>query len=127
MTPPSTSAQPLKRRRADRAGRWAELACAALLAVRGYRILARRFRTPVGELDIVARRGRTLVFVEVKARDDLDAAAQAITEPQRRRLVAGAEAWLALNPRYAGYSMRFDAVLVAPRRLPRHIADTFRP
>ena len=112
---------------AERRGRRAEWLALAALMLRGYRPLARRFRNPAGEIDLVMRRGRLLVFVEVKAREDLDTAAQAVTTRQRRRMVAGAQAWLALNPRFAGYSMRFDAVLVAPRRLPRHIADAFRP
>jgi len=71
------------------------------------------------------RRGRMLVFVEVKARGRLDDAAEAVTVRQRRRIAAGAEAWLAAHPEHAGYDMRFDAVLVAPGRLPKHIIAAF--
>jgi putative endonuclease len=110
---------------AFRVGLSAESRAAALLIVKGYRILARRFRTPVGEVDIVARRRNTLVFVEVKARSRLDDAAEAVTDRGKRRTVAAAEAWLALNPDDVHRDIRFDAVLVAPRRLPRHIEAAF--
>jgi putative endonuclease len=116
-----------KRRRADRAGRLAETLCALSLRLRGYRILDRRFRTPVGELDIVARRGRALVFVEVKARASLALAAESIAARQRYRVERAAGAYLALHPQLAQLDARFDAMLVAPRRWPRHIVDAWRP
>src|SRR5882724_10292623 len=74
----------------------AESRAAALLIAKGFRILARRFKSPAGEIDIVARRRQLLVFVEVKARADLDAAAFAVTPRQRQRIAAAAEAWLAI-------------------------------
>jgi len=114
-----------ERRLAFRLGVTAETRAAALLMAKGYRIAARRWRSPVGEIDIVARRGRLLIFVEVKARDRLEEAAEAITDRQRRRIVAAAEAWLARHPDDAGCDMRFDAILVAPRHWPRHIAAAF--
>jgi len=116
-----------RRRRADRAGRLAETLCALSLRLRGYRILDRRFRTPVGELDIVARRGRALVFVEVKARASLALAAESIAARQRYRVERAAGAYLALHPDLAQLDARFDAMLVAPRRWPRHIVDAWRP
>src|SRR6186997_1541523 len=76
----------------------AESRAAALLIAKGFRIAARRWRTPLGEVDIVARRGRLLVFVEVKARASLDDAAWSVTPRQRWRVIAGAEAWLAAHP-----------------------------
>jgi putative endonuclease len=103
----------------------AEALAALMLQLKGYRILARRFSAPVGEIDLVARRGRTLVFVEVKARASLDAAAHAIQPIQRARIVRGAEAFLARHPHFAGFDMRFDAVLVAPGHLPRHLKAAF--
>ena len=112
---------------AESRGRSAETKAMLLLLAKGYLPLARRWRSPVGELDLVVRRGRTLAFVEVKARPDFNTAAYAIAPLQQRRLVAASQAWLALNPAFAIYSMRFDAVLVAPRRLPRHLPDAFRP
>jgi putative endonuclease len=113
------------RKVAFRTGISAESWAAALLIAKGFRILARRWKSPVGEIDIVARRRGLLVFVEVKARRDLDDAAWSVTERQRGRIAAAAEAWLA---RYADdriRDIRFDAVLVAPGRLPRHIPAAF--
>ena len=103
----------------------AEAKAAAFLMAKGFRIAARRWKSPAGEIDIVARRGNLLVFVEVKARDNLDDAAFAVTERQQRRICAAAEAWLAAHPDDAMREMRFDALLVAPRRLPRHIKAAF--
>jgi putative endonuclease len=114
-----------QRRIAFRYGLSAESRAAAYLIAKGYRILGRRFRTPVGEIDIVARRGGVLVFVEVKARESFDAAAEAIGPRQRDRIIAAAQAWLAAHPQDAARPMRFDAVLVVPGRLPRHLPAAF--
>jgi putative endonuclease len=103
----------------------AESRAAAYLVAKGYRIVARRWRSPVGEIDIVARRRRTLVFVEVKARERLDDAAEAVIVRQQRRIIAAAEAWLATYPDDLNYDLRFDVMLVAPRSLPRHIQAAF--
>jgi putative endonuclease len=92
----------------------------------GYRVVARNYRSPVGEIDLVARRGRTLVFVEIKTRPSLDEAAEAIRVAQQRRIRNAAEAFLAGHPQFAGYELRFDAVLLAPGRLPRHLPDAWR-
>ena len=86
---------------------------------------ARRWQSPVGEIDLVAWRRRVLVFVEVKARARLDDAAEAVSERQRRRIAAAAQAWLAWHPEHASAEIRFDAVLVLPRRWPRHIPAAF--
>src|SRR5215217_8791376 len=104
---------------AFRTGLSAESRAAALLIAKGYRIVARRFRSPVGEIDIVARRRKTLIFVEVKARERLDDAAEAVIVRQQRRIIAAAEAWLATYPDDLNYDLRFDVMLVAPRSLPR--------
>lgn len=122
--PPSPPPSP-DRIEAQKTGISAESKAAAYLIVRGYRILARRVRTPVGEIDIVARRRGTLVFVEVKARERLDDAAYAVTPRQRRRIVAAAEAWLASHDEYARHEIRFDAILIAPGCLPRHLTAAF--
>jgi putative endonuclease len=103
----------------------AESRAAAYLIAKGYRIVARRFRSPVGEIDIVARRRGTLIFVEVKARERLDDAAEAVIVRQQRRIVAAAEAWLASHPDDMNCDMRFDVMLVAPKSLPRHIEAAF--
>jgi putative endonuclease len=120
----SRAASP-ERQVAFRLGLSAESRAAAFLIAKGYRILARRYRTPVGEIDIVARRRKLLVFVEVKARARLDDAAWSVTERQRARIVAAAEAWLAANSDRAIEDIRFDAMLVAPGRIPRHIPAAF--
>jgi putative endonuclease len=114
-----------ERRIAFRFGLSAESRAAAFLIAKGYRILFRRFRTPVGEIDIVARRRGVLVFVEVKAREKLDDAAEAIGKRQQGRIIAAAEFWLAGHPEDAMGDMRFDVVLVAPGRLPVHLPGAF--
>jgi len=103
----------------------AESRAAAYLVAKGYRIVARRFRSPVGEVDIVARRRGVLVFVEVKARNRLDDAAESLLPRQQRRIAAAATAWLAAHPEDGEGDIRFDAVLVAPGRIPRHIQAAF--
>ena len=92
---------------------------------KGYLPLARRFKTPVGEIDLVALKGKRLAFVEVKRRKTVDAAAWTLPAKQRRRIARAAQYWLASNPRFAGHDMAFDVVLTAPWRLPRHIANAF--
>ena len=114
-----------ERQTAFKLGLSAETRAAALLIAKGFRIVARRFRSPAGEIDIVAKRGALLIFVEVKARALLDDAAWSVTDRQKRRIATAATAWLAANPEDAMYDMRFDAVLVAPRSLPRHIKGAF--
>ena len=103
----------------------AESRAAAYLVAKGYRIVARRFRSPVGEIDIVARRRGLLVFVEVKARSTLDGAAESLLPRQQRRIAEAAGAWLAAHPEDGESPMRFDAMLVAPGRIPRHIPGAF--
>ena len=110
---------------AFRTGISAEARAAAWLMAKGYRILAKRFRTPYGEIDLVARRRNLIVFVEVKARPSLDDAAYAVTARQQARIIAAAQGWLMAHPEHAEFDMRFDAVLIAPRCLPRHLLAAF--
>jgi putative endonuclease len=121
---PAKEADP-ERQAAFRTGLSAESRAAALLVAKGYRILARRWRSSVGEIDIVARRRSLLVFVEVKARNNLDEAAESVTPRQRQRIAAAAEAWLATYPDDSVKDIRFDAMLVAPGKMPKHIAGAF--
>jgi putative endonuclease len=95
------------------------------LIAKAYRIVARRWKTPLGEIDIVARRHRTLVFVEVKARERVEDAAESITERGKRRIIAAAELWLAQHPEDGGRDIRFDVILVAPGRMPQHLTNAF--
>ena len=113
------------RQTAFRFGLGAETRAVWLLRLKGYAILARRWRVPGGEADIIARRGETLVFVEVKARADLVAAREAIAPAQQRRIGAAARAWLARHPADMQSTLRFDAVFVAPGRWPVHIVSAF--
>jgi putative endonuclease len=110
---------------AFRTGLSAEARAAAFLMAKGYRILAKRFRTPYGEIDLVARRRNLVAFVEVKARATLDDAAYAVTPRQQRRIIDAAQAWLMAHPEHAEFELRFDAMLIAPRRLPRHLLAAF--
>jgi putative endonuclease len=120
------SAATERRRKAERRGRWAESLCLWSLRLRGYRILARDYRVPVGEIDIVARRGGTLVAIEVKARGDHASAVEAVTPRQRRRITRAAAQFLASRPSLARLTVRFDVMLVVPRRLPLHLRDAWR-
>ena len=110
---------------AFRTGLSAESRAAAYLIAKGYRILAKRFRTPYGEIDLVARRRNLIAFVEVKARASLDDAAWAVTPRQQQRIINAAQAWLTANPEHAEFEMRFDAMLIAPKSLPRHLLAAF--
>lgn len=110
---------------AHKLGLGAESKAAMLLLAKGFRILARRWRSGHGEVDIVAANRSTLVFVEVKARGRLDDAAEAVTVRQRRRIATAAAAWLAAHPEHAQFDVRFDAILVAPGHLPRHMPGAF--
>lgn len=112
----------MKRQRAERGGRRAERLAAWWLRLRGWRILAMRARTPVGEVDLIARRGKVLAFIEVKARATEADAALALDEYRLRRVMRAAEALL---PRYMrdGDTVRVDAMFIVPWRLPRHMTN----
>jgi putative endonuclease len=112
------------RRRAESQGRRAETIAAWWLRLHGWRILAKRARVPGGEIDLIARRGRTLAFVEVKARATAAELDFAIDRHRLRRVAVAAER---LAPRYArqGDDVRIDVILIAPRRLPRHLVNVW--
>ena len=113
------------RRAAERRGLDAGSRAAAALEGRGWTVLARRVRTPSGELDLVAEQDGLLAFLEVKARPSLAEAAFSVSPRQAARIMAAAEAWMAGNPGHGGAGVRFDVILVAPEGL-RRIADAFR-
>lgn len=113
------------RRVAERRGRRAETLATWVLRLKGYRILARRYRTPVGEIDLIARRGGLIAFVEVKQRDTLAEAAEALTATGRRRIARAASLWLSVHPAAAALDLRFDVIMCVPGRLPRHIRQAF--
>jgi len=102
------------------------LLCRWHLRLRGWHIVARDWRCPSGEIDILARRRGVLAIIEVKSRGDEDSAAAAILPRQRRRIARAAAAFLLTRPDLAGLALRFDVMLVAPRRMPRHLPDAWR-
>lgn len=109
----------------EKRGRRAESIAALLLRLKGYRILDRRVRLPAGEIDIVARRGRAVVFVEVKARATHEEAAQSIQPAQRARIVRAATQYLAGRNDLAALDQRFDSVLVVRGAWPQHIINAW--
>lgn len=115
----------MNRQLAEREGRRAESIAAWWLRLKGWHILARRARTPLGEIDLIARRGAILAFIEVKARSSRDQADLALDDYRLRRVAAAAEA---IAPRFArpGDDLRIDAMFIVPRRLPRHMPDVWR-
>jgi putative endonuclease len=115
-----------RRRGAHLFGLRAESIAALMLRLKGYRILARRFVVNGGEIDLIARKGDSIAFVEVKARADLEVAAIAISATKRRRIARAARVWLARNPWAMSLTLRGDAIFVAPGRLPRHAPSAYR-
>lgn len=114
-----------RRRAAYRRGHAGERLAGLRLMLTGYRILARRYRTKVGEIDLIARRGDLVLFVEVKARRTLMEAMEAIGRESERRIEGAADIWLSRQPDYGRLSMRFDMVAVLPWRWPVHVENAF--
>ena len=117
---------PVDRRQAEARGRRAEGLAAFYLRLKGYRILARRAKTPVGEIDLVAARAEVLAFIEVKARRRRSDAQWAVAPHQVRRIARAARYWLAGHPGLNGHVCRFDIVIVCPYQMPLHLPDAFR-
>lgn len=113
------------RRQRYKKGRWAEIIAAALLLAKGYRLIEWRARGPVAEIDLIARRGRRLAFVEVKYRRSITEAQAAIAPRQQQRLIGEAEYWVAQRPQYHGHEIGMDAILVCPWHWPRHEQNVF--
>ena len=120
-----SSAMTHDRARAERRGRWAELWAELGLRLKGYRLLARRFKSGPGEVDLIMRRGEVTAFIEVKTRRDRDSAVIAVTPRQARRIAAAARVWMARDPRAALGVCRFDIVTVSPYQWPIHIPNAF--
>ncbi len=114
-----------RKRKAYRLGVGAEAQASLLLSSKGYRILGRRVRLSPVEIDLVAARHGTVAFVEVKARDTVERAIEAVGPALQRRIVRAGADWLSRNPDYADHVLRFDIVAIAPGRLPRHIPNAF--
>lgn len=118
----SGAGRKLRHHRRGHRGEW--LAALALM-LKGYRILARRYRTKLGEIDLIARRGDTVAIVEVKVRPTLLEAMEAVRRLNERRIEAAADLWLGRQPDHARLSLRFDMVAVVPRRWPVHVENIF--
>ena len=129
MTRPEAVPPPVARRErggaARRSGRRAEAWAALWLMLKGYRILGFRLRTRLGEIDLLALKGRVLAVVEVKSRTTLAAALEAVSPEQRDRLRRAGESVLRSRPGLKNAAVRLDLVAVAPGRLPRHQADAW--
>jgi len=109
------------RQDAERRGRTGEFWAALFLRLKFYSILARDYRTPVGEIDLIAKRGRTVAFIEVKRRADLSQGLHAVSRNQRQRIARAAEAFLAGRPEFGTHDYRFDVIIIRPRHLPHHL------
>jgi putative endonuclease len=114
-----------RRRKAYRRGLLSEYVAALFLMLKGYRILSVRYRTNVGEIDIIARKGDLVVFVEVKARSDEGAAIDAVGYATQHRIRSASDIWISRQPDYTRLSWRYDIVAVVPWHLPRHLPDAF--
>ncbi|WPZ14945.1 YraN family protein [Nitratireductor rhodophyticola] len=114
------------RQKAYRLGHRGEWLAAMALRLKGYRILARRYRTKLGEIDLIARRGDVVAIVEVKARPTVEAAMDAVSYHAQIRIGRAADLWLARQPDHARLSLRFDLVAVLPRRWPVHVENLFQ-
>ena len=113
------------RRQAFRRGHVSEYLAALYLIAKGYRISAIRYRTKLGEIDIIARRGDLVICVEVKARRDVDSAVFAVTGTTQSRIRAASELWLSHQPDAHRLSLRYDIIAVRPWRFPKHLVDAF--
>ena len=115
-----------KRRQAFRKGHRGELLAAAALMLKGYRIIARRYRTKLGEIDLIVRRGDLIAIVEVKARATLIDAMNSVTTQAERRIEAATDMWLSRQPDHGRLSIRFDLVAIVPWRWPIHVENAWQ-
>lgn len=113
------------RKRSERHGHRAERLAAWFLRLKGYRVIARRWRTSAGEIDLVVKRGRVLAFVEVKARSDISAGLEAVTPSARARIARAGAAWVSRYPAAGALDLRYDIVVVRRRRWPVHVPNAF--
>jgi len=125
MPPSPSKPKNSARLTAYRGGHRAEALAAWYLRLKFYRIIARRYKTPVGEIDLIATRPGTTVFVEVKARAHADQVGPALEAVNQSRIVRAASYWLARHPDKAETPMRFDVIFLAPGRWPRHVINAF--
>ena len=115
-----------ERRRAERRGRRAEVMAELALLLRGFRVVARRFKTKAGEVDLIARRGDLILMVEVKARKTLAEAHDAVTVTALRRIEAAGDIWLGRQREHGQLSIRYDLIAVLPGRWPVHVHNIWQ-
>jgi len=115
----------VRKRRSERKGRRAEYLAALALMLKGYRIVSLRYKTPVGEIDLVARKRDLITFVEVKARRDLAAGVDAVSYPAQRRIAAAGELFISRQQDSPRLSWRYDIIVVSPWSWPTHLKDAF--
>lgn len=125
MPPSPSKPKNSKRIAAHLGGHRGEALAAWFLRLQFYRIIATRYKTPVGEIDLIAQRFGTTVFVEVKARNQKSGYAEALEAVNTSRIVRAAQYWLAKHPATAETPFRFDVIFVAPRSWPRHLVNAF--
>jgi putative endonuclease len=125
MPAPSPTRARRERQRRYRKGQRGEMLAAVYFRLCGWRILARRYKTPYGEIDLIATRGKVIAFVEVKARKEKDLAAESIHRRNQQRVMQAAQIFLQHHPRYASFTIRFDACLIPWYGWPYHISDAF--
>ena len=111
--------------RANRRGHRSEALAALALRLKGWRIVAQRYRSPLGEIDLIARRGDLVAMVEVKARQTLTEAMDAVSPSAQKRIMGSADLWLSRQKDAAKLSIRFDIIAVLPWRWPVHIERAF--
>lgn len=110
---------------AEKWGRRVENLATWLLRFKGYKTLERRFKTPVGEIDLIMKRGNTIVFIEVKGRKLLQEAYESLKITQLNRIKQAANLYLSKYPYYLNYTLRFDVVLISPYRFPIHLENAW--
>ncbi len=115
------------RKRAERGGHLAELAALWVMRCKGYRLLASRYKTPMGEIDLIMRRGKVTCFIEVKKRASDDAAIFSVSSRQAKRIGAAARNWIAHDQKAAQGNWRFDIISVVAYQWPKHYPDAFQP
>lgn len=123
MVKPHSSPSYEAKAKAARRGKSAEDIAALYLTLKGYRVLARRYKTRAGEIDIIARRAKRIVFVEVKQRPSFSLCEQAVSPETRSRVRHAADLWMARNETYQGYEQGYDLIFIANWRLPRHLLN----
>jgi putative endonuclease len=106
-------------------GHWAEFLATLYLRIKGYRILAKRFKTKAGEVDVIVQKGDVIAMIEVKARADEMAAINSVTAMSQRRIMAAGDIWLGRQRDYANLSVRYDIIAILPWKMPKHFKDAF--